>query len=148
MAQKKPSASSKPEKAAESRKDRQDRQRIASRRKEKTVAPEKGGKEKGGRVYTRRLTQEMKKIIAARGKRGTDDEAQIKKLLELSHRVSNLIICIFDEHIQMHTHTHFLSLSLSLSCLHESCAMRKKQTWIRYFCYTLNVIFLNRRLTN
>jgi hypothetical protein len=88
------------------------------------------------------LRREMKKIIAARGKRGTDDEAQIKKLLELSHRVSNLIICILYEH------THTFSLSLSLSCLHESCAMRKKQTWIRYFCYTLNVIFLNRRLTN
>ena len=53
---KKPSASSKPEKAAESRKDRQDRQRL-QQKKGKTVAPEKGGKEKGGRIYTRRLTQ-------------------------------------------------------------------------------------------
>ena len=137
----------KPEKAASQEKTVRST-KIASRRKKKTDAPEKGGKEKGGRVTPAVLRREMKKIIAARGKRGTDDEAQIKKLLELSHRVSNLMICIFDEHIQMHTHTQSFFLFLSLSCLHESCAMRKKQTWIRYFCYTLNVIFLNRRLTN
>ena len=74
------------------------------------------------------LRREMKKIIAARGKRGTDDEAQIKKLLELSHRVSNLMICIFDEHIQMHTHTHTLSLSLSLLPSRVLCNEKKKKT--------------------
>ena len=52
--QKKPSASSKPE-GGRVRKS-QDRQ-VANRRKEKTVAPEKGGKEKGGRIYTRRLAE-------------------------------------------------------------------------------------------
>ena len=70
----------------------------------------------------------MKKIIAARGKRGTDDEAQIKKLLELSHRVSNLMICIFDEHIQMHTHTHTLLLSLSLPVLPSRVLCNEKKT--------------------
>ena len=114
---KKPSASSKPEKAAESRKDRQDRQRLQAEERKKQMLLKKVEKKKEEEFTPAVLRREMKKIIAARGKRGTDDEAQIKKLLELSHRVSNLMICIFDEHIQMHTHTHspFFSFSPCLA---------------------------------